>query len=123
MSSGFIGEVRIEGTVAPGFESVKLLYEHNMRTLAEKNTQLCVYYKNEKVVDLCSQIGKTRVWTILNKIQTKEMESIMREELKKKKIESLRVVHFDDELIKVGLMGTQLRESRATDIVKNIRKI
>ncbi|MEH6568705.1 MAG: serine hydrolase [Halioglobus sp.] len=52
MSSGFIGEVRIEGTVAPGFESVKLLYEHNMRTLAEKNTQLCVYYKNEKVVDL-----------------------------------------------------------------------
>lgn len=43
----------------------------------------------EKVVDLCSQIGKTRVWTILNKIQTKEMGSIMREELKKKKIEPL----------------------------------
>lgn len=43
---------RIEGTVAPGFESVRELYEHKMRTLAEKCTQLCVYYAGEKVVDL-----------------------------------------------------------------------
>ncbi|CAA0079369.1 Uncharacterised protein [Halioglobus japonicus] len=43
---------RIEGTVAPGFESVKELYEHKMRTLAEKCTQLCIYYAGEKVVDL-----------------------------------------------------------------------
>lgn len=76
----------------------------------------------EKVVDLCSQIGKTRVWTVLNKIQTKEMESIMQEELKMKKIEILGVVHFDDELIKAGLMGTQLGESRARDDVKKIIK-
>jgi CubicO group peptidase (beta-lactamase class C family) len=46
------GQVRIEGTVAPGFESVKHLYEHNMRTLAERETQLCVYLGEEKVVDL-----------------------------------------------------------------------
>jgi len=45
-------QVRIEGTVAPGFESVKHLYEHNMRTLAERETQLCVYHGDEKVVDL-----------------------------------------------------------------------
>lgn len=44
--------VRIEGSVAPGFESVKHLYEHNMRTLAERDTQLCVYHGGEKVVDL-----------------------------------------------------------------------
>ena len=30
----------IKGMVAPGFESVKQLYEHNMRNLEEKNTQL-----------------------------------------------------------------------------------
>jgi CubicO group peptidase (beta-lactamase class C family) len=42
----------IEGTVAPGFESVKKLFEHNMLTLYEKNTQLCVYHKGNKVVDL-----------------------------------------------------------------------
>lgn len=52
MSSSGNNRLRIEGTVAPGFESVKQLYEHNMRTLAERNTQLCVYYQDEKVVDL-----------------------------------------------------------------------
>jgi CubicO group peptidase (beta-lactamase class C family) len=43
---------QIEGTVAPGFEPVKKLFEHNMLTLYEKNTQLCVYHKGNKVVDL-----------------------------------------------------------------------
>lgn len=42
----------IEGTVAPGFESVKQLYEHNMHSLAERNTQLCIYVGEERVVDL-----------------------------------------------------------------------
>jgi CubicO group peptidase (beta-lactamase class C family) len=42
----------IEGTVAPGFESVKQLYERNMHNLAERNTQLCVYVGDQCVVDL-----------------------------------------------------------------------
>ncbi len=42
----------IQGTVAPGFESVKSVYERELQTMAEKNTQLCVYYKGERVVDL-----------------------------------------------------------------------
>jgi CubicO group peptidase (beta-lactamase class C family) len=52
MTNSAANQCRIEGTVALGFESVRQLYEHNMRTLAEENTQLCVYYKGEKVVDL-----------------------------------------------------------------------
>ena len=52
MTSGSSRACRIEGTVAPGFESVKALYEHNMQTLEERNTQLCVYHSGEKVVDL-----------------------------------------------------------------------
>ena len=59
---------RIEGSVAPGFESVKQLYEHKMRTLAEKSTQLCVYYNGEKVVDLWASVtdepNATRLRTI-----------------------------------------------------------
>jgi len=47
---------RVEGTVAPGFESVKKLYEYNMRTLAEKETQLCVYHGENKVVDLWASV-------------------------------------------------------------------
>lgn len=42
----------IEGYVAPGFEAVKALYEHNMATLAERNTQMCVYVGETLVVDL-----------------------------------------------------------------------
>ena len=45
-------QVQIHGTVTPGFESVKRLYEHEMETVAERNTQLCVYHKGERVVDL-----------------------------------------------------------------------
>ncbi len=42
----------ISGTVEPGFESVRDLYESKMSTLAERNTQLCVYVEDQCVVDL-----------------------------------------------------------------------
>ena len=45
-------QLKIEGKVAPGFESVRALFEHNMQTLEERNTQLCVYYQGQQVVDL-----------------------------------------------------------------------
>jgi len=44
--------IQINGSVAPGFESVQALYEQNMQTLEERNTQLCIYHHGEKVVDL-----------------------------------------------------------------------
>ena len=44
--------IQIHGTVADGFEPVRSLFEHNMNTLAERNTQLCIYYDGERVVDL-----------------------------------------------------------------------
>ncbi|HIF94283.1 MAG TPA: class A beta-lactamase-related serine hydrolase [Myxococcales bacterium] len=52
MSSHAGNQSRIQGTVMPGFESVKQVYENELQTMAEKNTQLCVYYKGERVVDL-----------------------------------------------------------------------
>jgi CubicO group peptidase (beta-lactamase class C family) len=52
MSKAAVRQIHIQGTVAPGFESVKALYERNMQTLAERDTQLCVYHHGEKVVDL-----------------------------------------------------------------------
>ena len=52
MSSNTGKQARVQGSVAPGFESVKELYTCEIQTMAEKNTQLCVYYKGEKVVDL-----------------------------------------------------------------------
>ncbi len=52
MGSSVEKNCRIEGTVAPGFESVRQLYEHTMQTMAEDNTQLCIYHRGNKVVDL-----------------------------------------------------------------------
>jgi len=45
---------QIQGSVAAGFESIRSLYEKEIRTMAEENTQLCIYYRGEKVVDLWS---------------------------------------------------------------------
>ena len=47
----------IEGSVAPGYESVKKIFEANFDRGAEENSQLCVYVGEEKVVDL----GKTSI--------------------------------------------------------------
>jgi CubicO group peptidase (beta-lactamase class C family) len=52
MGHGKIKHMQINGTVASGFESVGKLFEHEMRTMAERNAQLCAYYRGEKVVDL-----------------------------------------------------------------------
>ncbi len=52
MSSSDAKQTRVQGTVSPGFESVKEVYERELETMAEENTQLCVYYKGERVVDL-----------------------------------------------------------------------
>ncbi len=45
-------QLKINGTVAPGFEPIRSLYEKNMQNLLERNTQLCIYFEGEKVVDL-----------------------------------------------------------------------
>lgn len=46
------GGLLIAGTVEPGFEAVRQLFEHEMRTMAERNVQLCAYHRGKKVVDL-----------------------------------------------------------------------
>lgn len=44
--------LRIHGEVARGFESVRVLFEREMHTMAEEHAQLCVYHRGERVVDL-----------------------------------------------------------------------
>ena len=47
--------VKVQGSVSPGYESVKELFESNFKRGAEESAQLCVYVGEEKVVDLwCS---------------------------------------------------------------------
>lgn len=76
----------------------------------------------EKVSLICSRIRKERVWTILNKVQSKDMESIMRGALRKKKIRILGVMHFDDELMLAGLTGERIGRSTAWNDMRKIMK-
>ncbi|MFK7977587.1 MAG: serine hydrolase domain-containing protein [Halioglobus sp.] len=55
--------VSIHGTVAPGFESIRSLYKHNMNTFAEGHTQLCIYHRGEKVVDLWASVEETNTFS------------------------------------------------------------
>jgi len=50
--------IRVEGSVAAGFESVRDLFATNMGRLIEANSQLCVYVGGVRVVDLwASAVG------------------------------------------------------------------
>lgn len=60
------------------------------------------------------------VKTIGNKLQSKDMDSILRSEFKKRKIELLGGVRFDDEVISAGLLGTRLGECGAREDMKMI---
>lgn len=47
---------KINGTVAPGFETVREMFEDNFKKGREENAQLCVYVGEEKVVDLWGSV-------------------------------------------------------------------
>jgi len=67
----------------------------------------------EKVTKLCGEMGVDRVYTILNKLQSEEIETFMTEELKKRQIGILGVVHYDQNILEAGLMGTALDKCKA----------
>jgi CubicO group peptidase (beta-lactamase class C family) len=52
MNHGATKHPKINGSVASGFEPIEKMFHQHMRTMAEKNTQLCIYHRGEKVVDL-----------------------------------------------------------------------
>jgi len=74
----------------------------------------------DKVSNFCREIGKEEVWTILSKVQSGEMKSVMMEELKNKKANTLGTVYYDSEVGKAGLMGTPLDRGEAAEDVRKI---
>jgi CO dehydrogenase maturation factor len=74
----------------------------------------------EKVSGFCRDMGKEMAWAILNKVQSEEIESVMIDELKKKKANTIGKVHYDPEIGKTGLMGTSLGKCEALEDVRKI---
>eukprot|EP00090_Calanus_glacialis_P014614 TRINITY_DN23439_c0_g1_i1.p1 TRINITY_DN23439_c0_g1~~TRINITY_DN23439_c0_g1_i1.p1 ORF type:complete len:422 (-),score=98.83 TRINITY_DN23439_c0_g1_i1:67-1332(-) len=55
--------VQVEGTVAPGYESVRDMFEANFREGRETNAQLCVYVGDELVIDLYASLYDSSSYT------------------------------------------------------------
>lgn len=74
----------------------------------------------EKVAGLCREMGKEKVWTILNKVHSEEVEDVMMKELNSRKVNTLGIVHYDPDVLQAGLKGKPLGECRALDDVEAI---
>ena len=55
--------VEVKGTVAPGYESVRDMFEANFREGREDNAQLCVYVGEELVLDLYASLSASSTYT------------------------------------------------------------
>jgi CO dehydrogenase maturation factor len=74
----------------------------------------------EKVNKLCRSMGIKKVWSILNKVQSEEMESLMVKELKKRKVKILGSVHDDPALMKTSLSGMPLGGCKDREDIRRI---
>ena len=52
-------QFQVSGRVAPGYETVRQMFEENFRSGSEENSQLCVYVEGEVVVDLWGSMADT----------------------------------------------------------------
>lgn len=76
----------------------------------------------ERVTKLCRFMGIERVWAILNRIPSKEVESVMINELNKREVEILGSVNYDLKIMKAGLEGTAISRSKAMEDVAKLMK-
>ena len=71
----------------------------------------------EKINSLAAEVGVERVWTILNKIGSKEIASRLREELEERGISIIGSIGYEPEIFQSGLEGRPVRRDRMeTDI-------
>jgi len=71
----------------------------------------------EKINTLAAEVGVERVWTILNKIRSREITSRLREELEERGISVIGSIGYDPEIFQSGLEGRPVRRDKLeTDI-------
>jgi CO dehydrogenase maturation factor len=81
----------------------------------------------EIVAEMSSYLGNKHVWAILNKVDSKNTEMIMRNSLKKRGVNYLGSIGFDKEIQKAGLEGRMINQCKAEKeldkIVKKLEKL
>jgi CO dehydrogenase maturation factor len=80
-----------------------------------------------RVVKLSGSIGIEHVWAVLNKIDSEETESIMRNELDKRTVNILGKINLDRAIYKAGLEGTRIGKCAAAeqilDLAQNLESL
>ena len=74
----------------------------------------------EKMNTLAAEVGVERVWTILNKVMSKEIALRLREELEERGISIIGSIGYDPEIFQAGLEGQPIHSGEAE---KNIASI
>jgi CO dehydrogenase maturation factor len=81
----------------------------------------------EIVKRMASYMGNKNVWAILNKVDSKETDLIMRNSLKKREVDFLDSIRYDKEINKAGLEGNRISkckaEKRIAIIIKKLENI
>jgi CO dehydrogenase maturation factor len=71
----------------------------------------------EKISALAAEVGVKRVWTVLNKVGSKEMALILRRELEDRGISIIGSIGYEPEILQAGLEGRPVRRDKLeTDI-------
>jgi len=74
----------------------------------------------EIVKRMASFTGNENVWAILNKVDSKEMDLIMQNSLKKRGVDYLGSISYDKEIHKAGLEGKMITRCKAEKQITNI---
>ena len=76
----------------------------------------------EIVAKMSSYLESKNVWAVLNKVDSKEIEIIMQNSLRKRKVNYLGSINFDKRIHKAGLEGKMIAQCKAEKEVKGIIK-
>jgi CO dehydrogenase maturation factor len=81
----------------------------------------------EMVSKISWMMGNKNVLAILNKIQSKNIESLMKKDLKKRSVACIGSISYDDEIQKAGLEGRMINncnaENQMSQIIKRLEKV
>jgi len=75
---------------------------------------------SEIIAKMSLYMGNKNVWAILNKINSKETEFIVKKELNNRRVNVLGAVNHDMVIYQAGLEGTTIGECKAAEQIENI---
>lgn len=74
----------------------------------------------EKMKSLSIGSGVSNTWVVLNKVASKEMDSSLREELRKRNMDAIGSIYYDPEIFQASLKGHPIGKSKSAEEIGEI---